>query len=115
MAKIGDHVDTTHGVGTVISGKRVFIHGTKDKIISYAGDKERDKKKRVIRGVVKTRFQVEEDSTYNHKQLLKKIKSEEKGVKVEQKEVKKEVKKKESKPRKKLDRALVDDFENDLF
>ena len=81
MAKIGDHVDTIYGIGTVISGKRVMIHGTKDKIISYEGDKERDKKRRVIKSVIGTRLQIEEQMISTHKKFLRAQKAEAKEAK----------------------------------
>lgn len=125
MAKVGDHVDTTHGMGTVISGKRILIHGTKDKIISYEGDKDRDKKKRVIKAVVRTRLQVEEQSTSNHKKFIKAQKASEKEAKAIEKEAKKKEKEeklieipkaKKASPKKiKIRAAAPYDFDLDVF
>ncbi len=94
MAKIGDHVDTIHGIGTVLSDKRVFIHGTKDKIISFKGDKDKEKKRRIIKGVVRTRLQIESDSISNYKKFLRYAKKDEEKIKVV-----KEVKPKKTKPK----------------
>jgi hypothetical protein len=91
MAKIGDHVDTIYGVGTVISGKRIMLHQQNEKIISYEGDKDRDRKRRIIRGVLRTRLQVEELSTSVFKKF---IKDNEKIEKELQKEKSKEEKEK---------------------
>lgn len=111
MAKIGDHVKTSYGNGTVISDKRVMIHGVKNKIISYAGDKDRDKSKRVIKGVIRTRLQVEQVVIDNHKQFVKSQKSIEKKEK-EDKEVKKvrkakEVKEEETPKKKRTKKEVV--------
>ena len=61
--KIGDHVGTIYGNGTVISGKRVQIHGKKDciKVIE----------KGVVKGVLRTKEQVEEDSIKQHKKEMR--------------------------------------------
>ena len=89
MAKIGDHVDTIYGIGTVISGKRVMIHGTKDRIISYE-----DKKIRVIKSVIGTRLRIEEQMISTHKKFLR-------AQKVEAKESK------ETKPKEEVGEGAV--------
>jgi hypothetical protein len=115
MAKVGDHVDTIYGMATVMTGKRLFIHGTENTIESYAGDKDRDKKRRIIKGVVKTRLQIEADTTYIHKKFLKAQKT---GKSTEEKEVKpKEVKPKaKAKPKRKVrEERIYEDVDDDMF
>ena len=60
MASIGDHVSTVWGTGTVITNKRVVLHGKKDVIKSIA-------EKGAVKGVIKTKQQIEEESKALHK------------------------------------------------
>jgi hypothetical protein len=65
MAKIGDHVATVFGNATVISGKRVLLHG-KQNIIKAI-------EKGVVKGVLRTKEQVDQYSTDTHKMTLKEL------------------------------------------
>ena len=57
---VGDHVQTIYGNATVLTNKRVRLHGKQDDI--------RDIIKGMVKGVIRTKQQLEEDAIKQHKE-----------------------------------------------